>query len=440
MINTAASDAILTRLLHLHPKKIDLSLDRLTTLLEKLGNPHRKLPPVIHIAGTNGKGSTTANLRAFAEAAGHRVHVYSSPHLVRFAERIRLAGRLISETYLGEILEEVEAANGKDPITFFEVTTAAAFLAFSRVPADLCILEVGLGGRLDATNVIDEPAACVITPVSFDHEQFLGDTLAAITTEKAGIIKPGVPVICGPQLEIASEIIRETAEAKKAPLILYKDHWTAQTQFDSSGFTYEDMADTLHLPGPVLIGQHQIINAGLSIAAARTQKAVPISTAAIRAGLGWVRWPARLQNLQGSSLHTLLPAGADLWLDGGHNPAAAGVIRTFLQGVNPIDRPIYLILGMMGTKDVEGYLKPLATMVEKVVAVSIAGEDGTAQPSHLAAAATDLGMSGIIAKDVTAALEIVAEGANSKRPPFVLIGGSLYLAGQVLKTAGIYPE
>ncbi|GHF16719.1 bifunctional folylpolyglutamate synthase/dihydrofolate synthase [Kordiimonas sediminis] len=438
-MDTSASDAILARLLALHPKKIDLSLDRLIGLLKKLGDPHLSLPPVIHIAGTNGKGSTVATLRAFAEAAGHRVHVYSSPHLVRFAERIRLAGTLIGEDDLATLLEEVEQANGDDPITFFEVTTAAAFLAFSRVPADLCILEVGLGGRLDATNVIPNPVAVGITPVSFDHEQFLGDKLEGIAWEKAGIIKPNCTAVIGPQLGAAEQSIRSKILEMGATGYFYKRDWSVQVNSNGTGFTYEDGDGSLNLPMPKLRGIHQVNNAGLAIKLARAQKAITIPDAAIKAGLGWVRWPARLQCLNDSNLRATLPEGAELWLDGGHNPAAAGILRSFLQSVDPLSHSSILIVGMLDTKDYGGYLKPLAPLLDKVIAVPIPGEDNAADPAKLAAAATDAGVSGIVARDVESALSLAVSSAKDGRPPFVLIGGSLYLAGQVLRTAEIFP-
>ncbi len=434
------SDAIFSRLMKLHPKKIDLSLDRLNGLLDKLGNPHKKLPPVIHIAGTNGKGSTVSTLRAISEAAGYRVHVYTSPHLVRFNERIRIAGSLIDDETLADILTECERANGDAPITFFEITTAAAFLAFSRVSADLCILEVGLGGRLDATNVIENIAASCITPISFDHEQFLGNTIESIASEKAGIIKGNAPVIVGPQLDTAQKVISEKIKAENTVGYFYKDDWHVELTNDSDHFLYTDKNTKLSLPKPNLIGIHQVSNAGLAIKIALTQKAVKISEAAIRAGLGWVRWPARLQKIENTSLNTLLPENSLLWLDGGHNPAAAGVIRTFLQTVDPTEQPIFLILGMMGTKDVEGYLKPLTNLLTKVIAVPINGEEGAAKAADLAATATDLGINGVIAKDFEAALSMINLQSSRQTPPFVLIGGSLYLAGQVLKHANILPD
>ncbi len=439
IINTAQSDAVLARLTALHPKKIDLSLGRMTTLLKALGNPEDKLPPVIHIAGTNGKGSTAATLRAIAEAAGHRVHVYTSPHLVRFAERIRIAGKIISEEYLTDLLERCEKAAMDRPITFFEITTAAALLAFSEVPADLCILEVGLGGRLDATNVIKKPAAVGITPISIDHKEFLGGTLEEIAAEKAGIIKPGVPCVVGFQPKVARKSIEAAANTAGVKPYYYGETWHAEMKRDS-GFLYEDWETVLELPGPSLAGDHQVLNASMAIAIAHAQKAVPIPDAAIKAGLGWVRWPARLQNLAGTPLHKLLGEGSDLWLDGGHNPAAARVLRSFLRLTDPVERSITLVVGMMSNKDASGFLKPLAGLAEQVIAVDIPGETGSATAAFLAGAATDLGISGVLAKDVKTALQAIAEKANPERPPFVLICGSLYLAGRVLRSAGLFPE
>jgi len=438
-MDTSASDAVLARLMRLHPKKIDLSLGRMERLLERLGRPQDKLPPVIHIAGTNGKGSTTATLRAIAEAAGHRVHVYTSPHLVRFAERIRVAGKLIAEDALTELLEECEAANGEDPITFFEVTTVVAILAYARTPADLCILEVGLGGRLDATNVVAKPAAVGITPVSMDHEQFLGDTLAKIAFEKAGIIKEGAPTVVGPQMGEAMKAIQGVCEEKGVQPLLFERDWQASIKPRGDGFSYGDWKSEFDLPMPNLVGEHQVTNAGMAIALAHAQKAITIPDAAIKAGLGWVRWPARLQEIKNSPLNAMLPQGHDLWLDGGHNPAAGQVIRTFLTEVDPVEREIILILGMLGNKDAKGYLKPLSGIVNRVIAVPIPGEENAAEPSFLAGAATDAGINGLVAKDVASALKLTLEKAQDERPPFVLIGGSLYRAGQVLREADILP-
>ncbi|MCK0069243.1 bifunctional folylpolyglutamate synthase/dihydrofolate synthase [Kordiimonas laminariae] len=438
--DTSASDAVLARLMKLHPKLIDLSLDRMHSILEALGNPQDKLPPVIHVAGTNGKGSTTATIRAIAEAAGHRVHVYTSPHLVRFAERIRIAGKIIEEDALTELLERCEEATGGEPITFFEITTAAALLAFSETPADLCILEVGLGGRLDATNVVAKPACTVITPISIDHEQFLGDTITAIAGEKAGIIKEGSPLVVGPQPKDALTRINEIAAARNVKPLHCDEAWHAEAIKNGEGFLFEDWKTVLSLPSPNLAGDHQILNAATAIAALHAQKAVHIPDAAIKAGLGWVRWPARMESLNGSSLHKILPEEADLWLDGGHNPAAARIIKSHLRKLDPVEKSVTLILGMMGTKDAAGYLKSLSGVIDRVIAVAIPGEENTAEPSFLAAAATDIGISGTIAKDVESALKMVANQPDLNRKQFVLIGGSLYLAGHVLREAELYPE
>jgi len=435
-----ASDQILARLMALHPKKIDLSLERMHSILARLGHPEKKLPPVIHIAGTNGKGSTIATLRAIAEAAGHRVHVYTSPHLVRFAERIRLAGQLITEDELTALLERVEAAVEGEPITYFEVTTAAALLAFSEIPADLCILEVGLGGRLDATNIVDRPAAVGITPVSLDHQQFLGETLPEIAGEKAGIIKPGVPLVVGPQKKVGLEVILAVAEQCSVTPKLVDQDWHVEAKADGSGILYEDWRTVLDLPMPPLVGAHQVKNAAMAIALAHAQNAVSIPDSAIKAGLGWVRWPARLQQIKDTVYNQILPQGSDLWLDGGHNPAAGEVIRTFLQGVDPVERSVTLILGMMGNKDVAGFLKPVTGLVDRVISVPIQNEDGAAAPADLAAAATDIGINGIVAKDVKSALCAIAEKAHPGRPPFVIIAGSLFLAGQVLRDTNLLPN
>lgn len=434
------SDQVLARLMALHPKKIDLSLGRMHSILKRLGNPEKKLPPVIHVAGTNGKGSTIATLRAIAEAAGHRVHVYTSPHLVRFNERIRLAGKLISEDALSDLLERVETAAGDDPITYFEVTTAAAFLAFAETPADLCLLEVGLGGRLDATNVVDKPAAVGITPVSLDHQQFLGETLPEIAAEKAGIIKPGAPLVVGSQKKVGLDVILDAAQRHGVKPRLIDQDWHVESKADGTGILYEDWCSVLDLPLPPLAGAHQVKNAAMAIALAHAQTAVNIPDAAIRAGLGWVRWPARLQELRNTAFNEILPNQSDLWLDGGHNPAAGEVIRTFLQGVDPVERSVIMILGMMGTKDAAGFLKPLTGLVDRVIAVPIAGEEGAAHPGDLAAAATDVGINGIVAKNVSSALEAIAEQAHPDKPPFVIIAGSLYLAGQVLRDTTLSPQ
>jgi dihydrofolate synthase/folylpolyglutamate synthase len=348
---TQTSDAILARMMALHPKIIDLTLDRVWRLLGALDNPQEKLPPVIHVAGTNGKGSTQSMIRAGLEGMGKAVHAYTSPHLARFHERIRLAGSLISEDHLTDILDECYRANGGEDITYFEITTVAGLLAFSRTPADYTLLEVGLGGRLDATNVIT-PELSIITPVSIDHEQFLGNTIAKIAAEKAGIIKRGVPVVVGPQHEDALEVIEATAARLGAPVLAYGQHWHVQEE--RGRLVFQDENGLLDLPLPALLGAHQIQNAGAALAALRHLGA---DEAACEAAMTNAEWPARMQRLKTGPL--VEAAGdAELWLDGGHN-AAAGIALADVLADLP-KRPTHLICGMLNTKDVKGYMAPLA--------------------------------------------------------------------------------
>lgn len=436
------ADAILARLTRLHPKVIDLSLGRIERLLDRLGRPQDALPPVLHVAGTNGKGSVVATLRAIAEAAGLRVHVYTSPHLVRFNERIRLAGKLIEDDALNAVLEEVEAANGDHPITFFEITTAAALLAFSRHPSDLCLLEVGLGGRLDATNVVPRPAACAITPVSLDHQGYLGESLAEIAAEKAGILRGPFPLVIGPQEAEALEVITQRAAHAGAPAFVFGRDWEVglRSMADSAAkLLYRDGKGELELPAPNLAGPHQAINAGTAIAILRHQAAVAIPDAAIRAGLGWVRWPGRLQKLESGPLRARLPSNAELWLDGGHNPAAARALREALPGIADGARPIHLILGMQGHRDIEAFLKPLAGLASSVHAVTLAGVDAPAAAADIAAAANALGLQGLMAGSVASALDSIAARAGG-REAVILITGSLYLAGEVLAANDMVPD
>ncbi|MFH5772624.1 bifunctional folylpolyglutamate synthase/dihydrofolate synthase [Paracoccus sp. NGMCC 1.201697] len=419
------SDAILARLMQLHPKVIDLSLDRMERILAALGNPERRIPPVIHVAGTNGKGSTQAMIRAGLEAAGKRVHAYTSPHLAQFHERIRLAGSLISEDLLAATLEECEAANAGQPITFFEITTAAAFLAFSRVPADYTLLEVGLGGRLDATNVVDDPLLCVITPVSIDHTQFLGETLPEIAGEKAGIIKRGVPCIVGPQDGPAREVIEAQAEALSAPLRIARQDWDSYSEHGR--LVYFDHSGLLDLPLPNLPGPHQIVNAGAAIAALRELGfGEPEATAAVTR----VEWPARMQRL---TRGPLVDAAQDceLWLDGGHNPAGGEALSATLAAMP--GRPTHLVCGMLNTKDVEGYMRPLAPQVRSLIAVPIPGADATLPAEATEQAAANSGIAATTAPDV---LDAVARIAREEPGARILICGSLYLAGDVLRENG----
>jgi len=429
----------LAQLTALHPKKIDLSLGRMADLMEKLDHPQRALAPVIHVAGTNGKGSTCAAIRAIAEAAGLRVHAYSSPHLVRFHERIRLNGKLISDDYLVEVLDRVEAANDGDPITFFESTTAAAFVAMAENPADLVILEVGLGGRLDATNVIEDCAAAVITPVGFDHQEFLGSSLDQIAGEKAGIIRSDRPVVVAAQRHEALTTICAQAKDVGATAHLSGIDWRIDIEGPSDSFRVTDRQGDIDLPRPHLVGMHQIFNSGLAVAALRVQEAVHIPDAAYRAGMGWIRWPGRLQQLTDTPLNALLPDGAQLLADGGHNADAGQVLRNYLRGLDTLEGPVTLIVGMMKNKDFDAFLSPLATQALRLIAVPIPGED-CAAPADLAAKAGELGMRGTVASGIEAALRQISVESHSDRPPTVLITGSLYLVGHTLAAADCPPQ
>lgn len=418
------SDVILDRMMSLHPKVMDLVLDRVWRLLDALGNPQDQLPPVVHVAGTNGKGSTLAMIRAGMEGAGKRVHVYTSPHLARFHERIRLAGTLITEEHLTQVLDECYAVNGGEPITYFEITTCAALLAFSRVEADYTLLEVGLGGRLDATNVVDAPAMTVITPVSIDHTQFLGGTLAQIAAEKAGIIKRGVPCVVGPQDEAAMDVIEAQAARLGAPLIAQGQHWHVWEE--RGRLVFQDETGLMDLPLPALPGAHQISNAGAALAVLR---ALGLGDGA-EAAMTDVDWPARMQRLRTGPLADA--AGqAELWLDGGHNAAAGEALARHLATLP--ERPTYLICGMLNTKDVRGYMRPLAPYVTGLTAVSIAGEAATLTAQETATAARDVGIAAEEGATVLQALTAIVAQAPEAR---VLICGSLYLAGQVLRENG----
>lgn len=431
------SDAILSRLLDLHPKKIDLSLERIERLLTALGAPQTRLPPVIHVAGTNGKGSTIAFLRAMLEAAGRIVHVYTSPHLVRFHERIRLGaeggGRLVAEDVLSAALARCEEANDGAPITFFEITTAAALLLFAEHPADVVLLEVGLGGRVDATNVIDAPLATVITPISIDHVEFLGGTLADIAFEKAGIIKPGAPLIVAPQPPEARDVIAREAARKRAPALFAGEDFGAH---DENGrLVYHDAAGLLDLPLPRLAGRHQIDNAAAAIATLR--RVMPhIPEAAIERGLVAARWPARLQRLPHGALARLGPSGADVWLDGGHNEGGGRALAQAVADLQARDpRPLALVCGTLANKDTAGFLSHFAGLAATVVAVPIGGEHAGRPPQDVAAAARGLGLAAAAEPGLTEAFEALA-ARHWPSPPRILVCGSLYLAGEALALDG----
>ena len=419
------SDIILQRMMSLHPKVIDLTLDRVWRLLDALGNPQDSLPPVIHIAGTNGKGSSQAMIRAGLEAEGCKVHAYTSPHLARFHERIRLAGDLIEESHLSNVLEECEAANGDAPITYFEITTCAALLAFARTPADYTLLEVGLGGRLDATNVIAQPALTAITPVSIDHQQFLGETLGEIAGEKAGILKRGVTCIVAPQQEDAMDVIEACAECVGAPLLAHGQHWHVGEE--RGRLVYQDETGLCDLPRPNLPGSHQFENAGLALAALRH---LGFGERACEAAVTQAQWPARMQRLRHGPL-VEAAGGAELWLDGGHNPAAGHAIAQTLSELP--SRPLVLICGMLNTKDVGGYLRPLGNVADRLIGVSIPGEANTLTADETASAAKAQGLTADTADDLTDALRIATQRTSNAR---ILICGSLYLAGSVLRENG----
>ena len=421
----SGSDTVLQRMMTLHPKVIDLVMGRVERLLANLGHPERSLPPVIHIAGTNGKGSTQAMMRAGFEATGAKVHAYTSPHLARFHERIRIAGELITEVDLIALLDECAAANGSDPITFFEITTAAAFLAFARTPADWTLLEVGLGGEFDATNVIDHPALTVITPVSIDHQQYLGETLAEIAVAKAGIIKRGVACVVGPQEDAAMTVIERRAARLGAPLLVYGQHW--QVAEDRGRLVFQDESGLLDLPLPNLPGPHQVHNAGAALMGLRF---LGFGEAACEAAVTRAVWPARMQRLRVGPLVESAPK-VELWLDGGHNPAGGAAVAATLARM--VSRETHLICGMLNTKDVRGYMLPLAGQVTRLHAVSIPGEANTLPAEVTRDAALSAGITAMTAGSVGEALAGIAAVSPEAR---VLICGSLYLAGSVLRENG----
>jgi dihydrofolate synthase / folylpolyglutamate synthase len=428
------SNAILERLLKLHPREIDLSLDRIDRLMTDLGNPEERLPPVVHIAGTNGKGSTAAFMRAMLEAAGKAVHVYTSPHLVHFHERIRLAtpmgGRFVSESELADALMDVEKINGGQEITQFEITTAAAFKIFADNPADVLLMEVGLGGRLDATNVIRSPLATVITAISFDHEKFLGDTITAIAHEKAGILKRGRPAVIGPQVDEAMAEIEREAATRQAHLFAANRDWVAAPEHGR--LVYQDEDGLLDLPSPRLVGRHQFTNAGAAIATLR-RSGLAVPTAAIEAGLAAAEWPARLQRLTAGPLVERAPAEAEIWLDGGHNPAAGIVVAEAMADLEErVSRPLYLVSGMLSTKDPIGFFRPFAGLARRLYTVPVPGSPASRDPQELAEAGETAGLTVSVASSVERALEQIAAEAGAGGPPRILICGSLYLAGAVL--------
>jgi dihydrofolate synthase/folylpolyglutamate synthase len=448
-----AVDTTVARLTTLHPKLIDLTLDRMWRMLAALGDPQRQLPPVIHVAGTNGKGSTIAFMRAILEAAGLAVHVYTSPHLVRFNERFRLGGknrsdnhngncngsegRLATDAELADVLEECERVNAGAPITVFEITTAAGLLLFARHPADVLLLEVGLGGRLDATNVIDRPLASVITPVSLDHAEHLGHSVGEIAGEKAGILKPGVPAIVAAQPRDALSAIERQAARVKAPIRIAGEDWIATEE--RGRLVYQDDAGLLDLPAPRLYGRHQFENAGVAIAALRAVTALKLPPAAFEAGIAKADWPARMQRLAQGPLATLIPSGGELWLDGGHNPDGGRAIANALADLEErVSRPLVLVVGMLASKDCESFLRNFAGLARRIVAVPIPHQDKSLPAERIAEVARDVGIPAQGEADLASALTAITSFELAPAPR-ILITGSLYLAGEVLKANAMLP-
>lgn len=434
-------DVLIGRLSALHQKRIDLGLERMHRLLERLGHPERKLPPVIHVAGTNGKGSTVAYLRATLEAAGLRVHAYTSPYLVRINECFRLGrvggGVLVGDNELRAALEEVERLNAGEPATVFELKTAAAFLLFAQNPADAVLLEVGLGGRLDSTNVVDAPAACVITPVSMDHMDFLGDTLASIAGEKAAIIKRGVPVACAEQAGEAMAVIEAQARRMRAPLFAANESW--HVNVEHGRLVYSDDRGLMDLAAPRLFGRHQFDNAGLAIATLRAISAFKINQAAFEAGILGAEWPARMQRLTSGELLSWGPQGSEIWLDGGHNAEGGRVAAAALGDLEErVSRPLVVIAGMMANKDARAFLANFAGLTRHIIAVPIPDTENAMPVDRLADAVRSLGMRVEIAPGIEAALRALSRLAYEV-PPRILITGSLYLAGHVLGLNGTPP-
>jgi len=435
-------DSVVARLTALHPKRIDLSLVRIERLLAALDHPERRLPPVIHVAGTNGKGSVVAFLRAMLEAGGKRVHVYTSPHLVRFNERYRLAapggGRLVSDEELAAVLTECERINAGAPITVFEITTAVGLVLFARHPADVLLLEVGLGGRLDATNVIDRPLATVITPISIDHTDFLGETLEKIAAEKAGILKRGAPAVVAAQAREALAAIERQAARVGAPLKIAGEDWTATEE--RGRLVYQDEAGLLDLPPPKLYGRHQFENAGLAIAALRAIKQFKIAPATFEAGVAKVEWPARLQRLGQGPLAALAPEGSELWLDGSHNPDGGRATAAALADLEErVPRPLELIVGMMATKDCASFLSNFTGLARRMIAVPIPQVEKSMRAEAVADAARTIGLPATSRDNLSEALE-AARRLDLDPPPRILITGSLYLAGETLRQNGTLPQ
>ena len=439
---TEALDALLSRLSMTIPEGWDLGLERITRVLAAVGNPHLRVPPFIHITGTNGKGSTTAYARAILEAAGKRVHVFTSPHLVRFNERIRLGaaggGRLVEDAPLVEAIARAEAANAGGPITFFELTTVAAFLLFAETPADVTLMEVGLGGRLDSTNMVPDPLACVFTPISMDHEKFLGDTVEKIALEKAGILKRGAAAVSAPQVESVVTVLERQSARVGARLRLGGQDWSVSSEHGR--LVFQDEEGLLDLPPPRLLGRHQYVNAGTAIATLRATGLAP-DPETIARGMAAVDWPARMQRLSAGPLTAHLPAGAEIWLDGGHNPGCGEVIAATIADLEErVSRPMFIIAGMLETKDPIGFFRPFAGLARHVFTVPISGSHRSRSPADLADAARRAGLTAEPAASLDEALGLIGRNWRLEPAPRVLVCGSLYLAGEVLQANGQLPD
>jgi dihydrofolate synthase/folylpolyglutamate synthase len=439
----SAAEREINALMALHPKGFDLSLGRITRLLERLGNPHEKLPPVIHIAGTNGKGSTSAFCRAILEAQGLKVHVHTSPHLVNWHERFRIGaeggGKLVGDEVLADAVRRVAEANRGETITVFEILTAVMFVLFSEHPADAAVVEVGLGGRFDATNVIAHPAVSVIMSISLDHQAYLGDRVELIAAEKAGIIKPGSPVVIGAQSqEAAREVLIETAERHRCPHRIYGQDFLALEE--NGRLAYQDEDELLDLPLPKLAGRHQQANAAAAIRALKAA-GFQLSENAIADGLVNVSWPGRLERLTHGRLVESAMDGVEFWIDGGHNPGAGQVIAEAMANLNDREsRPLFLITGMINTKDPVGYFEAFAGMARHVFTVPVPDSEAGLDPEFLADTADEAGLTAEPAESVEAAIAAICTNWNGlERPPRILIGGSLYLLGDVLRVNGTPP-
>ncbi len=437
------ADAEIEKLMGLHPKGYDLSLDRIRRLLEVLGNPHLKLPPVIHVAGTNGKGSATAFCRALLEAQGLSVHVHTSPHLVRWHERYRIGvkggrGQIVDDALFADALRRVAAANGGQPITVFEILTAVTFILFSEQPADVAVIEVGLGGRFDATNVVEKPAVSIIQPISLDHQAYLGDRVELIAAEKAGIMKRGVPVVIGHQeFDGAKDVLINTAERLGCPLTVFAQDFLAYEEFGR--LVYQDEFGLMDLPLPRLPGRHQIGNAATAIRAVKAA-GYPVTEEVAEMAMLSVEWPGRLQRLTEGRLVERAPPGSEIWLDGGHNPGAGEVIAEAMASMEERQaRPLCLVIGMINTKDPIGYLRTFVDIAHNVYTVPILGSDVGLDPVALAQSAAEAGLKALPMSSVGEALDAIKQKMEGSVPPRIMIGGSLYLAGNVLAENGTIP-